>query len=83
MLERERNWRLGRQESRGIRSFTCKEVWETASVYKEMGIAACVTVRLDVKEGRWEGFSGLLFSNRIWRDEKHDRISMTVLKLWI
>lgn len=35
LLERERNWRLGRQDSRGIRSFTCKEVWETASVYKD------------------------------------------------
>lgn len=46
-------------------------------------MAACATVRFDVKEGRGEGFSGLLFSNRIWRDEKHDRISMTVLKLWI
>lgn len=45
--------------------------------------AAIATVKFEEKDGNAEAFSGLEFRSRIWRDEKQERISTTVLKLRI
>ena len=55
--------------------------YETLLVSMTMHITTNHTVKFDENGGKSEGFNGLLFSKRIRRDEKQERISITEAKL--